>query len=412
MAFTFVHAADLHLGSPLRGLAAKDPRLAEAVREASWAAFAGLIDATIERRAGLLIIAGDVFDGDWRDYASGLRFLRELTRATRAGVSVHMLRGNHDAMGHVTRRLEWPPGVKEFSTRRAETHVHETLPVALHGHGFPDREVPENLVPDYPDALPGRFNIGVLHTSLDGREGHATYAPCTPRDLAAKRYDYWALGHVHAYERVMAEPLAIYPGVLQARNIRERGAKGAVVVTVDDGLRVAAVDRLLVDRVRFEQVEIAQVSGGEHAFLAALDAALEGATRAAEGRLLGLRVRVSAADPDLDALLADRDRLSAEIMARAERTHHDVILEKLVVTPRPRATPAPALGDEAIADPAALLDEVLADPEAARRLLDQLKPLIDKLPPEAKAEAGLPEGEADLLREARDLILMRLGSAP
>lgn len=410
MGFCFVHAADLHLGSPLRGLSLKDARLAAAVEAASRAAFARLIDETIERGASFLIIAGDVFDRDWKDYASGLEFLRELGRATRKGIAVYLLRGNHDAEGQVTRHLTLPEGVREFSTRRAETLFHASLPVALHGRGFPERALTENIVPDYPDAVPGRFNIGVLHTSLDGREGHADYAPCTPADLVAKRYDYWALGHVHAYEEVLSDPPAIYPGVLQGRGVRETGAKGAVCVTVDDSLRIVGRERVIVDRVRFARLDIDFGGGGEEALFAAIEDGVAAEGRAAEGRLLGLRLVISGADASLDALVADQERLAAEVAARADRRGVDMVLEKLVVSYRPRPSAVAPRGEEVIADPAALLDEILSDPDTARRLLAGLGPLFTKLPAEVKAEAGLPEGEADILREARDLVLARLGS--
>ena len=56
--------------------------------------------------------------------------------------------------------------------------------------------MPENLAKDYPAAVPGKFNVGLLHTSLTGKPGHDTYAPCSEAELREKGYDYWALGHV------------------------------------------------------------------------------------------------------------------------------------------------------------------------------------------------------------------------
>ena len=64
---------------------------------------------TIEERAAFLIIAGDVFDGDWRDYSTGLFFTREIARLGRAGIPTYAVRGNHDAESRITRRLDLPP---------------------------------------------------------------------------------------------------------------------------------------------------------------------------------------------------------------------------------------------------------------------------------------------------------------
>ena len=249
MNFRFVHAADLHLGSPLLGLSQRDDDVAARFARASRDAFEELVTRALEEQAAFAVIAGDVFDGDWRDASIGLFFNRQLARLTNRGVRPIFLRGNHDADSVVTKSLTWPDRVVEFSTRKPETHRIEELRVALHGRGFPRRDVTENYAAAYPDPLAGWFNIGVLHTAC-GRAGHENYAPCTPDDLAARGYDYWALGHVHAFEIVSRDPWIVYPGNLQGRSIRECGDKGAVIVDVADG-RVAGVRRVLTDRARW-----------------------------------------------------------------------------------------------------------------------------------------------------------------
>ena len=59
--------------------------------------------------------------------------------------------------------------------------------------------------------------------------------PCTVNELRAKGYDYWALGHVHTHEVLATSPHVVYSGNTQGRHARETGAKGAVVVEVEDG---------------------------------------------------------------------------------------------------------------------------------------------------------------------------------
>ena len=142
---------------------------------------------------------------------------------------------NHDAESELTKQLMLPDNVKVFLTRKAETHHLEHLGVALHGQSFREAKTEENLAIDYPSAVPECFNIGVLHTAVEGHAEHALYAPCSLSDLTGKGYDYWALGHVHEHKILSEVPLVAFPGNLQGRHIRETGPRGALMVTVENG---------------------------------------------------------------------------------------------------------------------------------------------------------------------------------
>ena len=329
MGFQFLHAADLHLGSPLIGLAQKDGDVAARFARASRDAFEDLVTRALEEEIAFAVIAGDVFDGDWRDASIGLFFNRQLARLANRGVPTYFLRGNHDADSVVTRSLTWPDSVVEFSTRRPETHRLEELRVALHGRGFPRREVAENYAVDYPEPVPGWFNIGVLHTAC-GRAGHENYAPCTAAELAAKGYDYWALGHVHTFEIVSRDPWIVYPGNLQGRSVRECGEKGAVVVDVADG-RVEAVRRIATDRARWAEVVVdAEAHDDEASLMRAVEAAVRPHADGAEGRMLAVRVSFAGVTPLHARLLADAE-LRDKTEAAAQRCGDDVWLERLRV---------------------------------------------------------------------------------
>ena len=254
MSFTFLHAADLHLGSPFTGLALRDETLAQRFAKASRDAFSNLVTRAIEEHVSFVVIAGDIYDGEWKDTSIGLFFNREIARLDRAGIQVFVLKGNHDAESVVTRTISLPGNIFQFPTKPETVRI-EKLQVALHGRSFSNRAMTENIVLDYPDPVSGWFNIGVLHTSCDGRPGHANYAPCTVSQLKSLDYQYWALGHVHEYEELAWDPWIVFPGNLQGRNIRECGPKGAVLVDVADG-RVAAVRRLIVDQARWAVVAV------------------------------------------------------------------------------------------------------------------------------------------------------------
>src|ERR1700730_768089 len=304
MSFTFLHAADLHLGSPFTGLTLRDGTLAQRFAKASRDAFSNLISRALEERVSFVVIAGDIYDGEWKDTSLGRFFNREIGRLDRAGIRVFLLKGNHDAESVVTRAISLPGNVFQFPTKPTTVRIGE-LEVALHGRSFSDRAVPENIALDYPDPVPGWFNIGVLHTSCEGRPGHANYAPCTVPQLKSLGYQYWALGHVHEYEELAWDPWIVFPGNLQGRSIRECGPKGAVLVDVEDG-RVTAVRRLIVDQARWAvvPVNLDGISEGTEA-LRKIEDGIRPAMEQAEGRLLAVRVHLTRAAALNHAIKAD-----------------------------------------------------------------------------------------------------------
>ena len=233
--FRFLHAADVHLDSPLRGLSRYEGVPADDIRIATRTALNNLIDAAIEERVAFIVIAGDIYDGDWQHFGTGLFFCAAMGRLEKAGIDVFLLFGNHDAESVQTKKLPLPKNVRTFGTEKPTTFIHEATATALHGWSYKIKDTRANLAASYPAALPNHLNIGVLHTALTGgRPPHAPYAPCSPAELSARGYHYWALGHVHDFEVVSESPFIVFPGNLQGRNIRECGAKGAVIVTVDD----------------------------------------------------------------------------------------------------------------------------------------------------------------------------------
>ena len=415
MRFRFVHAADLHLDSPMRGLGARNPRLAALFADATRRAFEALVDKILALEAAFLIIAGDVYDGDWRDHGTGLFFARQLSRLSRAGIPVVLIRGNHDAESQITRSLILPEGVTTFSARKGETLLLDRWSTALHGRSFAERAVAENLVPAYPAAKPGWLNIGVLHTSADGRPDHAPYAPCSLADLKAKGYDYWALGHIHAHEILAQDPLVVFPGNIQGRHIRETGPKGAMLVEVSDG-QVVGAERLIVDVARWARLAV-DVAGAPDIETATrrVEAVLAPALAEAEGRPLALRITLTGTTPAHRRFAAERAQLEAEIAAALDRASDQAFLEKLVLETRAPAGEGaagrPGRDDgDVVLDPALLLAEAERDPALAVGLDAALADIAAKLPEEVRlALAGL-EGEdrARLVAEARDLALGRL----
>jgi exonuclease SbcD len=404
MRFQFIHAADLHIDSPLAALGAKDARVAATFAAAGRAAVERLIDETISSGAKFLIVAGDVFDGDWRDVSTGLFFARELGKLDRKGIATFLIKGNHDAENRMSRTLAYPASVHAFDSRKGQTHLIEALGVALHGRSFPDRAAPPDFLAGYAPRRDGFLNIGLLHTSLDGAAEHAPYAPCTVADLARFGYDYWALGHIHAARIVSRDPWIVFPGNLQGRNPRETGAKGAVRVSVEDG-RIAAVEPIVLDAARWghERVDVVGLAD-EEAVLARVGAAIEAAVAAAEGRPLALRLTLTGATPAHARLVARLAEVGQGWRAQAQelayRVTQDCWIEKIRLETTP---PAVALDLDAL-DITGLLAASAQDPEFLAEVEALKASLVAKAPPGLLDELLAPP-PAEWAARARDLLL-------
>jgi exonuclease SbcD len=328
-----VHAADLHIDSPLRGLSRlENEDVARQLRQASRRALERLVRLVIDEQAQALVLAGDIYDGDWPDYATGRFFAQQMAILHDHGIPVFSAAGNHDADSQITRALTLPPNVRVLSTEEPESAVRDDLGLVVHGQGYPTRAVTENLVVAYPDRLPGMVNVGVLHTAVTGAEGHATYAPCTPEDLERAEYDYFALGHVHEHKVVTdGHRVAAFSGNLQGRHPKETGPKGAVVVDVEPDGR-AQVRHVPVDVARWAAVDVDATGATDlDEVLERVERSLRAAREEADERLLVARVAVQGTSPAASAL-ADRERLREEVSLVADRV--GVTLEKARSTAR------------------------------------------------------------------------------
>ncbi|MEL6427802.1 MAG: DNA repair exonuclease [Planctomycetota bacterium] len=402
--FRFLHAADLHIDSPLRGLARYEGAPAERIRGATREAVDNLVALAKQESVDLVVIAGDVFDGDWKDVHAGLWFQKRLEELVDAGTEVFLLRGNHDAASTMSKGLALPDGVRRFRDKAPETHRIESLGVALHGQSFAQRDVTDNLSIAYPEPIAGVFNIGVLHTSLAGYEGHDSYAPCSVADLVQKGYDYWALGHVHGREVVRdGDPWIVFPGNPQGRHARETGPKGATLVAVEDGEVIEAEHRVL-DAVRWAAIEVdAHGARNVEDLLGRVRAELDAASRGAAGRLLAVRVTLCGATPLDGELRRSEERIDAEVRASGFAAAGEVWVEKV----RLRTTGTEASRIRGEAGFAALADRVrdagLPD-EDRERLAAELAALVQRLPAEVRARVDSTELLDSSLGPARALL--------
>lgn len=415
----FLHAADIHLDSPLTGLPDYPGAPVDEIRNATRQAFRNMTDLTIEREVDFVVIAGDLYDGDWKSYDTGLVFREQMARMHQAGIPVFIVLGNHDAQSRITKSLTLPDNVHVFSHRKPETVKIENLRVALHGQSFKSQEVTENLSANYPKPVEGYFNIGVLHTAADGREGHLPYAPCSVGELSAKGYDYWALGHVHKREILGDAPHIVFPGNLQGRHIRETApeGKGCTLVSVEEGGKVT-LSHEAVDTVRWDAVTV-DVSGVENmgALIERVRNELIKAHDEADGRILAARVTIAGDTRLHGRLLSDGGSLLSEVRgAGMDVAVGEVWIEKVVVATQPMASLEDlSVYGGTLGDVAKVLQELQKDSAFRENLTDVLKPLFEKLPaevlertPELQAMKDGGDALEEVMRQASDIVVTRL----
>lgn len=244
-----LHTADVHLDSPLRSLAMRNPELGDAVAAATRAAFSGLVDVALSEAVGALLISGDLFDGKERSARTGAFLAGEFDRLGAAGIRVFYIKGNHDAENPITGTLDLPDHVHVFDARGGREQL--TDDVWIHGVSFAGRHAPDSLLPRFKAPVPGAVNIAMLHSSLGGSAGHDIYAPCNVADLTGMGFDYWALGHIHKRQVHCDAPWVVMPGIPQGRDIGEAGPKSATLLTIEQG-------KIEVTEVRTSVVEFAQ----------------------------------------------------------------------------------------------------------------------------------------------------------
>ena len=290
----FVHAADLHLDSPFKGLREVAPdHVAQALHNATFQAYENIIKLCITEKVDALLVAGDIFDSADRSLRAQLRFAEGLRTLDKAGIRSFVCHGNHDPLDGWEARLDYPESCQRFGEEFEAVPVFEADPgrAVIHGISYPRREVTENLVSRLGRVTPGPFSIGLLHTNVGNDPGHAPYAPCSLDDLRQSGIDYWALGHIHTrqilHER---DPAVVYPGNPQGRHLNETGARGVYLVDVDDGDNIRPEFRA-VDSIRWERlaVDIA-AQETEQDLLDALHEGMQGALDAAADRPVVVRV--------------------------------------------------------------------------------------------------------------------------
>jgi exonuclease SbcD len=412
--FKFLHAADIHLDSPLTGLERYAGAPAEALRGATRRALVNLVDLALLEPVDFVVLAGDVYDGDWQDHNTGLFFVSQMARLREAGIPVYLIAGNHDAKNKMTKSLRLPENVRLFDHRRPESvPVERCEGVVIHGQSFATACVTDRLACEYPLAERGHFNIGLLHTSATGYDGHDPYAPCSLDELRSREYDYWALGHIHQRQVLLEEPHVAFAGNIQGRHVRESGPKGCLVVSVDARRRPT---------VRFEALDVVRwtvcsidATGAERGddVLDRCASELSDQVRDAGDRLSAVRIEVKGACRAHEQLAAHPEQWTNELRSVAlDRGGGRVWVERVKLATSPPADFA-FPSDGPLSELVELFAELASDDDELAWLARELEPLENKLPREMR-EGGDSLRLADpawlrqALAEVQPMLLGRL----
>jgi DNA repair exonuclease SbcCD nuclease subunit len=276
-----LHAADLHLDTPLKGLL-ETRGVSEPAARCTLDAFTRVIDLALREGVDGVLLAGDLFDRADRSLRARLHLGAQLDRLHRAGIPSFLVAGNHDPLGPDDPRLALPPSTTVFGASWSEVLVERPQGrFRVQGVSHPQAEVSENLSRLFHRAGP-EPTVGLLHCNVGGRLAHANYAPCSVADLAGADLDYWALGHVHTRESFQAgRALAAYPGNPQGRHVRETGPRGCLLVELDaSGQRPPAARFLATDVLRWHWLRV-DLEG--HESIASVLAEIEGRAAASAG---------------------------------------------------------------------------------------------------------------------------------
>jgi DNA repair exonuclease SbcCD nuclease subunit len=412
--FRFVHTADIHLDSPLRSLALRNPALATLVGDSTRQALVAIVDLCLDQKVDALVIAGDLYDGDQTSMKTARFLATQLGRLDQAGIAVFKVRGNHDALSKITQELILPPGVKVFGGRGETVEITgKGVGVAVHGISFARPHAPESLVPKFRAPVADAVNIAIMHTSLAGAPGHDAYAPCALKDLHESGFDYWALGHVHARTQHAGARTVVMPGMPQGRDINESGPKSVSLVTIGDDHGIT-VEEWPTSIAQFERIPVDL--GGIATWREAVDAielAIGRERDRTEAPHLVGRLMLSGATPLAWRLRRDRDLLTAEIEQRVEATGRTWIdrIELAVAAPGQAVEPGSADPLRELAD--LLRGDALGQHGLREAVRDLVRDLRDDLPGDARGFTGTSEEEFEafvetLIGEAGEDVLARL----
>ncbi len=213
-----IHCADLHIDSPLSGVADGKLRRGELLQ-----AFSNLTEYAQKHGVSAVIVAGDLFDGDFAS-RSAVRSAADIM-CRYPNIRYFVMRGNHGGDNPYRLLSECCGGNVSFFQDRWTFFDIGGVTVCGRELGKEDRPRWAELKLDS-----ARYNILVLHGDIDSEE----YGFIDKKTIASLPVKYVALGHRHAHANYrFGNVRAAYSGVLEARGFDEPEKTGFVLLDTD-----------------------------------------------------------------------------------------------------------------------------------------------------------------------------------
>jgi DNA repair exonuclease SbcCD nuclease subunit len=385
----FVHAADLHLDSPFRGVGSASAALKDRLQSATLKALRRVVDHTIHCKADFLIIAGDIYDSKDRNLRALVAFRNEMERLGERNIPVFIVHGNHDPLNGWGSGFKLPPNVVTFGSEAdTEAFLRRGKEAAqITGISYMRERVTDNLASSLKPHEGAPYSIAVLHANVGHQRGHADYAPASVDELTAAGFDYWALGHVHTASVLAENPaMLVYPGNTQGRNPRETGPRGCYQVDVDTHGR-AHLEFIDTSVARWTHIELSIAN-------------LNSMDQLVDSMLSRAREAASSFDGPMVARCTIRGNGPLHRDLQRDDMHEELaeVLGSTVIAEYVRIATGPELDFESLArtetmvsDFLRLTERALEDPEMRQRLADSLEPLFRR--------RDMPEIDDGRLRE-------------
>lgn len=402
-----LHTADVHLDSPLKSLALRDPELREQVQTATRSAFTKIVDTAISEAVNALLISGDLFDSTERSARTAAYLAGQLDRLRDNSIQVFYIKGNHDAENPLTGEVSLPENVHVFDGRGGKVQLSENI--WIHGVSFANRHAPESLLPKFPVPVIGAINIAMLHTSLAGASGHDPYAPCTVNELSSSGFDYWALGHIHSRKVHSEKPWIVMPGMPQGRDIGEAGPKSVSLLTVGKKIEVTEVSTSQIEFLNIT-LDVAMVENDDR-LRDILRQGFHETESLLDARSGVVRVTLSGSTPLRWQILRDQD-IWVEIASQFARETGRLWLDKLIFN----LTDIPTSSNNATDELALTMDIIRNEYGFSKTIRTELENILTELPPQRRGEL-VPDAEAieklsdQLAKDGAELILARMKGA-
>lgn len=231
---SFIHAADLHLDSPFKGLVHTPIHIFNEIKESTFLALDHLVEAAISKQVDFILISGDLFDNEKQSLKAQIRLKKAFERLEEKAIHVYLSYGNHDYINGNIHKVTYSENVHVFPDDKVRSFLFKKngLPLAsITGFSYVNRAVKVNKTNEYSIQHPeAALHIAMLHGSIQGNTDHDTYAPFQLSELVNHDFDYWALGHIHKRAVLKENPPIIYPGNIQGRHRKETGEKGCYYV--------------------------------------------------------------------------------------------------------------------------------------------------------------------------------------